>query len=36
MINKYIIYEIWGSGGIRRPRRRPRRTGKNKNNDKNA
>lgn len=26
MINKYIIYELWGSGGRRRPRRR--RTGK--------
>ena len=26
-INKYIIYELWGAGGRRRPRRRPR-TGK--------
>lgn len=28
MINKYIIYELWGSGGRRRPRRK--RTAKKK------
>jgi len=36
MINKYIIYEIRGSGGIRRSRRGARSTGKNENNDENA